>query len=205
MTAPLHAQFSPAWPRNRGPIRDAVRVALLGAKRVLEVASGPGQHAFDHADVLGAVGTVVVRPTDRDPAALASIEAWRTQRADERVLSPHRLDVDDEATWPTEAYDAVIAVNFLHMVGLDTVGRFFALAERVTGADGRVLVYDCFTYEGAHVSQSNVDFDARLRLRGGGVHAIEAVDELAAAAGYGKREVRWLPANNQAVLWCRGQ
>jgi cyclopropane fatty-acyl-phospholipid synthase-like methyltransferase len=191
--------FSPAWPRNRGPIRTAVRELLAGTERVLEIASGPGQHAFDHADVLSAT----VQPSDVDPSALESIDAWRQHKDDERVRSALHLDVSDPSTWPKETFDAQVAINFLHMVSLEVCERFFALADSVLSGGGRIGVYDCFTFGGEHLSDSNVAFDERLRRIGGGVHPIEELDGFAAKLGFARDALTYLPANNQFVVWRR--
>ena len=191
--------FSPAFPRNRGPIRQGVRKHLDGLQTVLEVASGPGQHAIDLADVLGCR----VQPTDVDPSALDSIDAWRHELGSTDVLEAKALDVDDEATWPGDHFDAVVAINFLHMVSEDTVERFFKLCDQVVPLAGRILVYDCFTYDGEHVAPSNEAFDASLRTRGGQVHAFETVIGFAEHWGFGAHIIDRLPANNQLVCWAR--
>jgi hypothetical protein len=60
--------------RNREPILEVLRRALPPQGLVLEVASGSGEHAAYFAKRLP---TLLWKPTDPDPRALASIAAHR--------------------------------------------------------------------------------------------------------------------------------
>src|SRR3546814_16627461 len=51
--------------------------------------------------------------SDLDPAALASIEAWREEAGLANVRPPIRLDA--AADWPVEAADAVLCINLVHI------------------------------------------------------------------------------------------
>src|SRR3546814_15970555 len=51
--------------------------------------------------------------SDLDPAALASIEAWREEAGLANVRPPIRLDA--AADWPVEAADAVLCINMVHI------------------------------------------------------------------------------------------
>jgi len=196
---------SPAFPRNREPILGVLETAFGDdPHRILEVASGPGEHVCFFAKALP---RCTFHPTERTPDLLASIDAWRTALGVENVMPAALLDVDDDSTWPRGLYDGLIAVNFLHMVGLDTVAQLFALGGRALTPGAHLFVYDCFTFEGKHVSESNVAFDLHLKANtpAGAVHPFEAVVEHALDAGFlPDPEVCWLPANNQGVVFTRG-
>ena len=78
---------------------------------VLEVASGTGEHALHFAR---AFPDLRWQPTDPDPAALRSIEAWRGEAGLANLLPPLALDVR-AAEWPVAAADAILAINMVHI------------------------------------------------------------------------------------------
>ncbi|MBX6370614.1 MAG: DUF938 domain-containing protein, partial [Rhodospirillales bacterium] len=65
--------FAPATRRNRDAILAVLERALPRSGFVLEVASGSGEHAVYFAARLP---SLVFQPSDPDPAARASIDAW---------------------------------------------------------------------------------------------------------------------------------
>ena len=64
---------APATRRNRAPILAILARWLTGPARVLEIASGTGQHAVYFAAQLPHLSW---QPSDSDRDALASIESW---------------------------------------------------------------------------------------------------------------------------------
>src|SRR5258708_24738806 len=94
---PPGARACPSTARNRQPILDVLGPRLAPDARVLEVASGAGEHAVFLAAALPGVRWT---PSDPDDAALTSIEAWRGRAALANVDPARRLDASDAATWP---------------------------------------------------------------------------------------------------------
>ena len=80
--------FSAAAERNKAPILHALQALLPARADVLEIASGTGQHA-EHCAAAEPAWTW--QPTERDAAALGSIDA-RCQALD-NVLPARQLDV----------------------------------------------------------------------------------------------------------------
>ena len=75
-TPPPGARAAPSTARNREPILAVLAPRLgIGAK-VLEIASGAGEHAVFVGEALPGVQWV---PSDPDPEARASIAAWVEQ------------------------------------------------------------------------------------------------------------------------------
>ena len=76
---------SPAAARNRQPILEVLQAVLPDRARVLEVASGSGEHAVHFA---GAMPGWTWQPSDPNPPARGSIEAWRrSSRRPRRAIS----------------------------------------------------------------------------------------------------------------------
>ena len=96
-------RHAPATERNREPIVAVLSRVLPAKGTVLELASGSGQHAVFFASRLPHLRW---QPTDRDVAALASIEAWSAEAKVDNVEAPRHLDTTEDEAWPT--CDAVV-------------------------------------------------------------------------------------------------
>jgi hypothetical protein len=81
---------------------------------------------------------------------------------------------------------------------------FEALAGAATGS--LLAVYGPFNYSGRYTSESNAQFDQWLAARSphSAIRDFEAVDKLAAAAGFALEADHAMPANNRLLRWRRG-
>lgn len=70
-------------------------------------------------------------------------------------------------------------------------------------AGGVFALYGPFRRDGQHTSDSNEAFDRSLRERNPhmGIRDLEAMDQVATAAGLVRGEVQAMPANNFMVMW----
>src|SRR5258705_5708355 len=109
---PPSARTSPATLRNREPILAVLRRVLPPNARVLEIASGAGEHAIHFAAALPGVRW---RPSDPDAGARASIAAWRAVASLPNLEAPVALDAADPASWPDGPADAVVCINMVHI------------------------------------------------------------------------------------------
>ena len=94
-------RVAPAAERNERFILETFGPRLPSTGRVLEVASGSGQHAVAFAR---AYPTLEWVPSDPDPAARASIDAYRADYGGNNLLAA--IDLDVHRTWPIDAVDA---------------------------------------------------------------------------------------------------
>lgn len=192
-------QYSPATARNRDPILAVLRTALPDRARVLEVASGSGEHAVHFA---GAAPGWDWQPTDPADRARASIEAWRQHAALSNVHAPIALDVTRDS-WPQGPFDAVVAVNLCHIAPWEATTALVAGAsERVT-AGGALIVYGPFMRDGRHTAPSNAAFDEDLRRRDPrwGVRDVADVARAAEQRGFALERVHEMPANNLTLVF----
>lgn len=198
---------APATARNRVPIL-AILERWLGASvrpdpmRVLELASGTGQHAVFFAQALPHLRW---QPSDPDPAHLASIEAWRAESGLVNVATPIALDVR-EADWGVPPADVIFNANMIHIAPWAAAEGLFAGAGRVLAPEGLLFLYGPFRIGDRHTAPSNEAFDADLRRRNPewGVRDRERVAALAEAAGLRIVEANDMPANNQLLVFRRG-
>lgn len=170
--------------------------------RVLEIASGTGQHAVFFAESLPHLRW---QPTDVDPDHLDSIEAWRSEARLENVAAPIRLDVR-AFDWGIEPVAAIFNANMIHIAPWSVAEGLFAGAGRVLEEAGLLFLYGPFRIGDRHTAESNEAFDADLRRRNPewGVRDLERVAETAAGAGLQLLETNDLPANNKLVVFRRG-
>jgi SAM-dependent methyltransferase len=197
---PEGARTSPATARNRLPILEVLRPRLADGARVLEVASGAGEHAMFLAAALPGVRW---QPTDRDSDALASIAAWRAVVGLENLAAPIRLDAADLAVWPKGPFEAVVCINMIHISPWAASEGLMVGAGRVLTPGGRLFLYGPYIEAGAATAPSNLAFDESLKSRdpAWGLRDLADVAALAAASGLTFAERIAMPANNLIVVF----
>ncbi|TDB05620.1 DUF938 domain-containing protein [Halomonas marinisediminis] len=195
-------RYSPAAARNRQPILEVLQAALPERARVLELASGSGEHAVHCAT---AMPQWVWQPSDPTPEALASIAAWREQTGQANLLAPMRLDATDKQSWPMGPFEAIVAINLIHISPWAVSEALMARAGERLVSGGVLYLYGPYRRAGEHTAPSNAAFDADLRRRDPrwGVRDLEEV--VAEAERHGLRLERTLqmPANNLSVVLVR--
>lgn len=191
---------SPAVTRNIGPITEILRAYLPRQGQVLEVGSGPGEHAVAWAREFSALQWV---PSDVSPAALASIRSYRAQAQLANLLEPLMIDLSD-MDWGGQLkarFDAVIAVNVLHIAPWEVSLGLLSGAQRGLKMNGQLFVYGPFKLNGAHVSDSNAAFDASLMAQNPswGVRDTKEITRRASVHGLELAECHVMPANNRVL------
>jgi len=197
---------APAALRNRDPILSELTRLLAGAGRVLEIASGTGEHAVHFA---AGLPHLTWQPTDRDADLRASVAAHRAAAGLGNLAAPLALDAAG-APWPVEGegaepFDAVFCANMIHIAPWAAAEGLLRGAGVVLRPGGRLILYGPFRRGGAHTAPSNEAFDARLRAEhpGWGVRDLEAVADEASPHGLGLEQVVDMPANNLLVVFAR--
>lgn len=192
-------RFAPAAARNRDPILAVLRRHLPARGLVLEIASGSGEHAVHFATALP---DLVFQPSDPDPHARASIDAWIDDTGLANVKPA--LDIDVVAAhWPVAAADAVVCINMIHIAPWRATQGLVRGAARILPAGAPLFLYGPFRRGGAHTAPSNAAFDADLRHRdpAWGVRDLEVVAALCAEHGLDLAAVEEMPANNLSLVF----
>tara|TARA_R110000868_G_scaffold29118_21_gene108564 strand:+ start:6630 stop:7259 length:630 start_codon:yes stop_codon:yes gene_type:complete len=193
-------RHAPATLRNRDAILAVLREALPASGLVLEVASGSGEHAVHFAAALPALDW---QPSDPDPAALASIEAWRGEAGLPNLRAPMLLDA--AADWPIDRADAILCINMVHISPWAATVGLFTQGVRILPKDAPLILYGPYFQADVAPAPSNVEFDASLRARDPrwGIRALEDVGALATAQGFALDRVEAMPANNLTLIFRR--
>lgn len=203
MQAPPMPQ-APSCERNRDPILAVLRTHFADRGRVLEIASGTGQHAVHFAAAMPWLRWQASDLADNLPG----IRAWLDEAGLPNTPPPLALDVL-QSPWPELDYDAVFTANSLHIMSWAAVRAFFEGVGRLLAGTlgGALVVYGPFNFGGAFTSESNRDFDAWLKARDpdSGIRDFEAVDALAAAQGLALVADVAMPANNRCLAWRRAE
>ncbi len=209
-------QFAPAAARNRYPILEVLtRVvaqpargghegALGGAPaagaRVLEIASGSGEHAVHFAARLPDVSW---QPSDPSAEARASIDAWARHLGIAGVAPAIELDVE-RRPWPVHGgFDLLFCANMIHIAPWSACEALLGEAPAHLVAGGLVLLYGPYKRGGQHTAPSNDAFDRSLLARDPrwGVRDLEAVAGVARTNGLILDEIVEMPANNLSLLF----
>lgn len=192
--------YAESCEQNRDPILAVLREVFAERRRVLEIASGTGQHAV----YFGAALPHLTWQTSELPHNHPGIQAWLDEAALPNVLAPLTIDVN-HPHWPVEPVDAIFNANTVHIVSWAAVENLFAGIGRVLSEGGCLCLYGPFNYGGKFTSESNARFDVWLKERDplSGVRDFEALDRLAAAQGMALAEDIAMPANNHTLVWIK--
>ncbi|MBX9589815.1 MAG: DUF938 domain-containing protein [Hyphomonadaceae bacterium] len=190
---------APAAARNRAPILAVLKTHLPRRGLVLEVASGSGEHIVHFAQ---ACPDLDFQPSDPDPQALASIDAWVASTGLKNVRPAIALDAAAEP-WPIRAAEAVISINMIHIAPWAAAMGLVRGAAALLPAEAMLYLYGPFRRHGDHTAPSNAAFDRSLRAQNPdwGVRDLEAVAQLARTHGFADPIVEAMPANNLSLIF----
>lgn len=196
-------QHAPATLRNREPIAEVLARELPSVGRVLEIASGTGEHAVHFAQAFPALQW---QPTDPSSEALASIAEYRADYPDDNLAPPLLLDAADPVSWPVAAADAIVCINMVHISPwAATEGLFAGAARLLENSHGPLILYGPYLEQGVETAPSNLEFDASLKARDSrwGLRQAEDLDRLASMHGFARSARYALPANNIMLVYRR--
>ncbi|WP_417832265.1 DUF938 domain-containing protein [Terasakiella sp.] len=197
-----HRLNYPATARNRDPILAVLKRFLPDRGRVLEIASGSGEHVVHFAQHYPGL---VWQPSDLDPACLKSIQGWVDHHALENILPPLSLDTTIEDNWPQNELDALICINMVHISPWEATTGLMKKAGQLIGQDGFLYLYGPYRQNGEHTAPSNIEFEYWLKEKDPrfAVRDISEVDAEARKNGLALQEVVEMPANNFSLVFQR--
>ena len=188
----------PAPERNKDPILAVLRGVLPSSGRVLEIASGTGQHVVHFAQALP---TITWLPSDPEPEHRASIQQRIDASGLRNVEPPLALDVLVQP-WPVRSAAAILCINMIHIAPWEATLALLQEAAGLLPVDGLLYLYGPYRRQGRHTAPSNEAFDADLRQRNSawGVRNLEDVQSHAGDHGLKLDDVIAMPANNLSLI-----
>jgi hypothetical protein len=191
-------RHAPATERNRDVIAQTLACVLPTEGLVLEVASGTGEHVVHFAKMFPAL---TWQPSDPDPIALTSINAWR---ADSNVpnVRPAML-LDASADWPIAQADAVVCINMTHISPWAATVGLLRNAARLLPQSAVLFIYGPYNQRDVPLADSNAAFDAALRQQNAlwGLRFVEDIAAEAHVSGLHLDSVIDMPANNLSLIF----
>lgn len=178
-----------------------LRRVLPAHGRVLEIASGTGQHAAAFA---GAFPHLDFQPSDLDPAARNSIAAWTAAAGAGNVSPPQEIDVT-VAHWGEDLpapFAAIMAINLTHISPWAASLGLIEGAGRLLADDGILYLYGPYSRGGRHTADSNAAFDLSLRQQDPhwGVRDLDDIAAELERVGLAINEMIEMPANNYSLI-----
>ncbi len=189
-------RHAPSAARNAGPILDVLRRELPATGRLLEIASGSGQHAAAFATALPGIDW---QPSDVDPLNLTSIRAWASAANQRPPVVLDGAQPGWAGVW--RPLDGLLLVNLLHLIAATSVSALLAEGCAALGPGGVFLIYGPFLRDGIATSDGDAAFDASLRAQDPRIGYKDVADIVAQLRGHGLRVARQdMPANNLMLV-----
>jgi len=194
-----HRRSAPHVARNAGPIAELLRDVLPARGLALEVASGTGEHVLHFAREFP---KLLWQPSDPEPGALRSIEAWRIEAGLFNLLPAVALDAR-AADWPVARADAVLAINMVHISPWAATTGLMRGAGRLLAEGAPLYLYGAYRQAGVTTAPSNEAFDESLKARDPewGLRDLDEVVAEAEKNGFRLDRVVPMPANNLSVVF----
>ncbi len=189
---------APATERNRDAITHVLKGCLPAQGRVLEIASGTGEHIVHFA---AQFPHLAWQPSDSDPLALASIAAWRAESGGDNPLAP--VEVDAAADWQVQDISAILCINMVHISPWEATKGLMRNAGRLLPKGGVLYVYGPFRQQNRPTAPSNEEFDRNLKSRNSqwGLRLVEDVAQEASLHALHLDQIIEMPANNLSLLF----
>ena len=198
-------RFSPSIARNRDIVREVFQTHMPNTGRMLEIASGTGEHG---AHIASALPDLLWTYSDIDPAGRVSQSAWAHHAGHGRLEGPLEIDVTETA-WAKRIslsrFDGVFCANMIHIAPFSAAeGLFQGLGEGLRKGR-RLMLYGPFARDG-DIAPSNARFNEDLKRRNSewGVRdLVQDILPLADSTNLRLVETVEMPANNLSVIFER--
>ncbi|XP_034097285.1 UPF0585 protein CG18661 isoform X1 [Drosophila albomicans] len=195
----------PSADSNSQPISEALLAQVnkqTPQLRLLEIASGSGQHAGYLAPLMV---NISYQTTEYERREFDSIAAYAADCVTGNICAPLFVDISqDLSDWEAKtlehvkpaSYDYMLNCNMMHISPWNCSIGLFRAAGQLLKPGGKLFTYGPYAHDGQLTHQSNVDFDANLRSR----NAEWGIRE---SNGLKLSRITEMPSNNKFVTWLK--
>lgn len=195
--------FSPTAGRNKAPIGEVISPYIPQGGKVLEIASGTGEHG---AYMCGLRPDIIWQPSDPNAESRASQNDWASD-CDGRMLPS--LDIDTtQPNWTDglSGFDVIYCANMIHIAPWEAALGMVSGAGKLLGNGSTFILYGPFLEE-AGTAESNLQFDVNLKGRNAswGVRNLDAVKHIFSEAGFTHTARIVMPKENRTLIFAKPQ
>ncbi len=193
--------YSPSAGRNSGPISDVLSERIVPKAKVLEIASGTGEHAVA---VCQKRTDIIWQPSDPDAKSRRSQDAWRSA-CPGQILPSIPISMTEFEWWATIGdINAIYCANMIHIAPWEAALGLAEGAGQLLQSGQSLFLYGPFL-EGESTAQSNLDFDQSLQFRNStwGVRSLDSVKHIFADMGFNLEARIEMPAENLLLVFSK--
>ena len=152
--------YSASAARNAPFILEVLSQYLPDKGKVLEIASGTGQHCTFFAK---AFCNLEWQPSDIDPKRLDSIQAYIKETNQANINMPISLDATTE-NWAKKikAYNVIIAINIFHLISNKEMKSLIRESSLALQTSSYFVIYGPFMRGGELTSDQDIKFHTSL-------------------------------------------
>jgi hypothetical protein len=203
---PLSPYVAWAGNRNREPILKVFTEIFPKSGRVLELASGAGNHVNFFAPHFP---SLTFQPSDYNVEVFESIKKRRADSGNKNVADPIKIDLTDADTFPSASdglYEVIFVVNLFQVAPVSICDGIAQVADRVLTRDGFVAIYGPFKVDGNYTTESNAAFDQEIlapKIAEWGLKDVRDLERAASPHKIALKGIMNMPANNFLLLFGR--
>ncbi len=193
--------YSPSAGRNSGPISELLSARIDKDARVLEIASGTGEHAVA---VCQKRPDIAWQPSDPNAKSRRSQDARRGECKGQIMPSLPISMIEYEWWAEIGVFDAIFCANMIHIAPWEAALGLAEGAGQLLRSGQSLFLYGPFL-EGENTAQSNLDFDQSLQLRNSdwGVRSLDSVKHIFADVGFNLQARIEMPAENRLLVFSK--
>ena len=152
--------YSASAARNAPFILEVLSQYLPDKGKVLEIASGTGQHCTYFAE---AFCNLEWQPSEINPKRLDSIQAYIRETNQVNIKMPLSLDATTK-NWAKEidAYNVIIAINFFHLISNKEMKILIRESSLALQTNSYFVIYGPFMRGGELTSDQDIKFHTSL-------------------------------------------
>lgn len=195
---------SPSADRNKKPIFDLLETYIEKDNKILEIASGTGQHGFYFCQNKPDISW---QPSDINIEAIESINDYHREYKQISSISefkkPIELDICDVDLEFKEKFHFIVNINMIHISPITATHKLFEFAEKNLIKGGYLYMYGPYIIPSEPLAPSNQEFDLYLKSQNKewGIRSLQTLENIAKVNNLYLHSKVPMPANNFSLFF----